>query len=176
MEDLPHPCFDGGEAGGYARKHDPFIVLTGLRQTASQCRRIVPLSTLATDERRHRLPDFTWITPNLCHDMHDCDPSTGDRFLAGLIPPLLRSLGPRGLLILTWDEGSSDNGCCRLAHGGHIATVLAGPLARSGARLQTPVDHFSVLQAVEDLFGLPRTGGAACGCTPSLGALLRRHG
>ena len=52
--------------------------------------------------------------------------AAGDRFLSRLVPPLLRALGPRGLLILTWDEGSSDDGCCRLAAGGHIATILAG--------------------------------------------------
>ena len=49
-----------------------------------------------------------------------------------LVPPLLRALGPRGLLMLTWDEGSSDDGCCRLASGGHIATIIAGGLARRG--------------------------------------------
>jgi len=104
--------------------------------------------------------------------MHDCDLRTGDRFLAGLLPALLRSLGQNGLLFLTWDEGSSDNGCCRLAGGGHIATIVAGPGARRGARLSTPVDHYSVLQTVEDLLDLPRLGGAACGCTPSLAPLL----
>jgi hypothetical protein len=75
-------------------------------------------------------------------------------------------------LILTWDEGSTDNGCCRLASGGHVATILAGPEAKSHARLRTPTDHYSVLQAIEDLFGLPRLRGAACPCTPSLQPLL----
>ena len=53
----------------------------------------------------------------------------GDAFLARLVPPLLRALGPRGLLVLTWDEGATDDGCCRLAAGGHIATIVAGALA-----------------------------------------------
>jgi hypothetical protein len=87
---------------------------------------------------------------------------------------LLRALGPRGLMVLTWDEGSSDDGCCRLASGGHVAAILAGGLARPGARMSTPVDHYSVLQMVEDLFGLPRLRGAACVCTPSLAPLLKR--
>jgi hypothetical protein len=38
----------------------------------------------------------------------------------------------------------------------------------------TPADHYSVLQAIEDLTGLPRLRGAACACTPSLAPLLRR--
>ena len=128
----------------------------------------MPFAQLAADERAGALPRFVWITPNLCHDMHDCSVATGDRFLAGLVPPLLRALGPRGLLFLTWDEGSSDDGCCRLASGGHIVTILAGGAARRGARLTTPTDHYSVLQTIEDLLGLPRLRGAACACTPSL--------
>ncbi len=173
MEDLPRPCFAGSSAGGYARKHDPFILYDKIRNDPGWCQRVVPYGDLGADERARALPRLLWITPNLCHDMHDCDPATGDRFLAGMIPPLLQSLGPRGLLILTWDEGSSDSGCCRLAHGGHIATILAGGLAKPGARLRTPVDHYSVLQTIEDLLALPRLAGAACACTPSVAPLLR---
>jgi hypothetical protein len=169
MEDLPHPCFTGAGAGEYAKKHDPFVYYRRLKA----CGRVVPLTELHADERTGALPTFIWITPNLCHDMHDCSPSTGDRFLAGLVPPLLRSLGQGGLLFLTWDEGSSDDGCCRLASGGHVATIVAGPGALRGARLRTPLDHYSILQAVEDLLDLPRLGGAACACTPSLAPLLR---
>jgi hypothetical protein len=168
MEDLPHPCFTGAGAGDYAKKHDPFVYY----RPRTGCQNVVPLTRLAADERAHALPRFIWITPNLCHDMHDCDPATGDRFLSRLVPPLLAALGRNGLLILTWDEGSSDDGCCRLASGGHIATIVAGPGARAGARFSTPTDHYSTLQTVEDLLGLPRLRGAACTCTPSLAPLL----
>jgi phosphatidylinositol-3-phosphatase len=168
MEDLPHPCFGGASAGGYAKKHNPFAYYPGV-----PCSRVVPLSSLARDERARALPRFIWITPNLCHDMHDCGPAAGDRFLSRLLPPLLRSLGRGGLLFLTWDEGSSDDGCCRLASGGHIATIVAGPGARPGARMRAPADHYSLLQTVEDVLGLPRLRGAACSCTPSLAALIR---
>jgi hypothetical protein len=133
---------------------------------------VVPLSALYRDEARHSLPTFIWITPDLCHDMHDCDLRQGDRFLARLLPQLMHSLGGNALLFLTWDEGTTDNGCCRLARGGHIATIVAGPGARRAALLPMPVDHYSVLQTIEDLLDLPRLGGAACGCTPSLAPLL----
>jgi hypothetical protein len=172
MEDLPHPCFTGASAAGYAKKHDPFAYYTRIVNRPARCRRIVPLSRLAADERARALPRFVWITPNLCHDMHDCDVATGDRFLSRLVPPLLASLGPRGLLFITWDEGSSDDSCCRLAFGGHIVTIAAGSLARRGARLPAPADHYSLLQTLEDLFGLPRLRGAGCVCTPSMRPLL----
>jgi hypothetical protein len=172
MEGLPHPCFTGAAADDYASKHDPFAYYRALVRDPAACRRIIALSALHRDEARGSLPRFIWITPGLCHDGHDCDLRTADRFLAGLLPPLLRSLGRGGLLLLTWDEGTSDDGCCRLARGGHIATIVAGPGARRGALLPTPVDHYSVLQTIEDLLEVPRLGGAACGCTPSLAPLL----
>lgn len=172
MEGLPHPCFTGASADDYAKKHDPFVYYTGVTANRAWCSRIVPLAQLGRDERAHALPRFVWITPNLCHDMHDCSVATGDRFLATLVPPLLSALGPRGVLFLTWDEGSSDDGCCRLASGGHIVTIVAGGGARPGARLDAPVDHYSVLQTIEYLLGLPRLRGAACPCTPSLESLL----
>ncbi len=174
MEGLPRPCFSGAGAGEYAKKHDPFAYFTKIAGDRARCGHVVPLARLYADERDRGLPRFVWITPNLCHDMHDCDPPTGDRFLSKLVPPLLAALGRHGLLVLTWDEGTSDDGCCRLASGGHIVTILAGPGARAGARLGTPVDHYSVLQTIEDVLGLPRLRGAACACTPSLAPLLAR--
>jgi acid phosphatase len=174
MEDLPAACFTGSSAGGYAKKHDPFAYYTRITTSQGRCANIVPLTRLYSDERNATLPRFIWITPNLCHDMHDCSVSTGDRFLSTLVPGLLRSLGKGGLLFLTWDEGSSDAGCCRLASGGHIVTIIAGPEARAGARLAKPTDHYSVLQTIEDVLGLERLRGAACACTPSLAPLLAR--
>ncbi len=172
MENLPHPCFKGASAGDYAKKHDPFMYYRALVSRRTDCARVVPLDQLAADERADRLPAFIWITPNLCHDMHDCALSTADHFLARLLPPLLARLGHDGLLFLTWDEGSTNDGCCRLAAGGHIVTIVAGPGARRKGRLRTPVDHYSLLQTVEDLFGVSRLRGAACACTPSLRPLL----
>jgi len=173
MEDLPAPCFRGSDAGGYAKKHDPFMYYTRLTTQPAACRNVVGFAALSADERSRHLPRFAWITPNLCHDMHDCSPAVGDRFLARLVPPLLAALGPRGLLLLTWDEGSSNQGCCRLASGGHTALIAAGGQARRGAVLHSTTDHYSTLQAIEDLLGLRRLRGAACACTPSLAPLLR---
>jgi hypothetical protein len=174
IEGLPRPCFQGADAGRYAKRHNPFVYFTRVTSDRALCDRVVGLGELPADERSGNLSQFVWITPDVCHDMHDCSVATGDRFLSRLVPPLLRALGPRGLLLVTFDEGTSDRGCCRLAAGGHVATILAGSVARSGARLATPVDHYSVLQLIEDLLGLPRLRGAACACTPSLGPLLVR--
>jgi hypothetical protein len=172
MEGLPQPCFTGAGSGEYAKRHDPFVYYTRVTRNPALCNDVVPLTQLSADERSGKLPTYIFITPNVCHDMHDCSVATGDRFLAKLVPSLLSALGNRGLLILTWDEGASNNRCCKLAAGGHILTILAGGLARRAARLPTPADHYSVLALTEDLLGLPRLRGAGCACTPSLRPLL----
>jgi hypothetical protein len=64
--------------------------------------------------------------------------------------------------VLTWDEGSSDAGCCGgLAKGGRIPTVIAGAGVRHGASLTSSYTHYSVLRTIEDALGLPRLRNAA---------------
>jgi hypothetical protein len=162
MESMPRPCFRyaGEEYGAYAQRHNPFAYLSRVAGDPRRCAQVVGFDRLRADLRRG-LPRFSWITPNLCHDMHDCSVSEGDRWLRRIVPPLLRGLGRRGLLVVTFDEGTTGAGCCGEARGGRIATLLAGPLARRRARSDAPVDHYSTLATVEDLLGLPRLGRAA---------------
>jgi hypothetical protein len=174
LEDMPRPCFRGAGAGGYAKKHNPFAYYDDVAGDSRRCRRMVPFGQLATDLRRGALPTYAFISPNLCDDTHDCSVATGDRFLSGLVPGLLRALGPAGYLVLTWDEGSSDQGCCGASRGGHIATVVAGPPVRRGARDGRALDHYGVLRTVEDTLGLPRLGAAADARHGRLDGLFRR--
>ncbi len=173
LEDVPRPCFTGGSAGGYAKKHNPFAYYADVIADPARCRKLVGFDALAADLRGGALPTFAWLTPNLCDDGHDCSLRTADRFLARTVPALLRELGPRGFLVLTWDEGSSDAGCCGAAHGGRVATILAGPGVRRGARSSRPLDDYGVLATIEDALGLPRLAAAADPRAGSLAALLR---
>jgi phosphatidylinositol-3-phosphatase len=174
MEDIPRPCSQVAGAGNYAKKHDPFMYYDDIVRSPSRCRGVVGFGALASDLRRGTLPAFSFISPNLCHDMHDCGVATGDRFLSGLVPQLLHELGPHGFLVVTWDEGSSDAGCCVDAHGGRIATIVAGPGVRRGARSTSAVDHYGVLRTVENALGLPPLGGAAARRSGTLNALFTR--
>lgn len=122
-----------------------------------------------------RVPTYVWITPNVCNDTHDCGVAVGDRFLARTVPPLLRELGPRGFLLLTWDEGASKAGCCgTVARGGHIATIVAGPGVIPRSHLKSPVDHYGVLATIERALALPLLGGAAAPRNGRLDPLFRR--
>jgi hypothetical protein len=173
LEDMPSPCFRGAGAGGYAKKHNPFIYYKGVAGSASRCHRLVGFTQLAAALRSGTLPSYVWISPNLCDDGHDCGVAAGDHFLARTVPALLRELGPHGFLLLTWDEGVSNRGCCGVAHGGHIATILAGPDVRPGARGQTPVDHYGALATIEHALGLPPLAGAADPRSGRLESLFR---
>ena len=158
MGGMPSACFAGAFSGQYAKKHNPFAYYRSVVSNRKRCAsRIVPEERLASDLKAGRLPTYSFLSPGLCDDSHDCSIATGDRYLARMVPPILRALGPHGFLVITWDEGISNRGCCGgLAHGGRIPTVIAGPAVRRGAKLTTPVTHYSTLRTIEDALGLPR--------------------
>ena len=171
LEGEPRACFQGAAAGGYAKKHNPFIYYSDIERSPRRCGRLVGFSQLAADLRRGQLPTYTWISPNLCDDGHDCGVAGSDRFLARTGPALLRELGPQGMLVLTWDEGSSERGCCGgVARGGKVATILAGPDVRHGGLDGSPLDHYGVLGTIEEALGVPPLAGAA---DPSSGRLTQ---
>jgi hypothetical protein len=168
LEGLPSPCFMGASSGRYARKHDPFSYWPSTR-----CGHRASFVVLDSDLRHGTLPAFAFVTPDLCHDMHDCSVAEGDRFLAGLVPRLLTGIGPHGYVVLTFDEGSSGAGCCGgAAHGGEIATIVAGPDVVRGRAMSAALDHYGVLRTIEDTLGLPHLGAAANARNGSLRGLF----
>ncbi len=156
MEGLPHRCYRGDVAGDYVKRHNPFMYFPSIAASPRRCANVVGYPRLAADLRRDSLPTFAWVGPGLCHSAHDCGIGVADRRLARLVPRLSAELGPHGFLVVTFDEGSSDRGCCRVAHGGRVATILIGPDVRCGARLTRRADHYSLLATIERAFGLPR--------------------
>ena len=167
QEDMPSPCFAGTEAGKYAIKHNPFIYFMPICLDAQRCNRsIVPLTQLSSDIAANALPNYFFVTPNMCHDAHDCDIGIADTWLQGfmnwLMPPLDQS-GQPYLIVLTWDEGQGDHSCCGLPAeaGGRIATVLVSPQAKSGFQDNTPYTHYSLLKTIESAWGLPYLGHSA---------------
>jgi phosphatidylinositol-3-phosphatase len=179
MQGLPSPCFEGDEAGAlphlYAAKHDPFIHYIDIRSSPRLCGGIVPFARLGADLHHRALPRFSFISPDECFDMHSCPVGVGDAWLAAWVPRILQDLGSHDLLIVVFDEGTSGAGCCGAGiAGGHVAALIAGPGARHGVRIATPLDHYSILRLIEDVWGFRRLGHAADPSTPSIAAALRR--
>ena len=153
---LPAPCSAAARAGAYVKKVDPFLHLDSVRSSPLRCRRVVPLTQLNADLGGGRLPRFVMVTPDLRHDMHSGSIRQADTFLHRLDRQLLAASPRRSgiLLIVTFDEGSSDHGLHGRRGGGHVATIVVGPGVPAGAQDPAPYDHYALLRSLERRFGL----------------------
>ena len=163
LESMPSSCYVG-DAYPYMQKHNPFIYYNDVRTNAARCaEHVVPFTQLSTDLTNGTVPNFAWITPNMCNDMHDCSIATGDAWLANVVPGILASSAFQngGVLFITWDEGESSAGCCGNATGGQVATLVIAPNGIAGLRSTIAETHYSLLRTIEDAWGLSALGQAA---------------
>jgi hypothetical protein len=55
----------------YASKHNPFVLFNDIRSNPARLAHDKPYTALAGDlAKEQTTPNFVWITPNQCHDMH----------------------------------------------------------------------------------------------------------
>jgi len=54
----------------YASKHDPFVLFDDIRNNPARLAHVKPYTSLASDLNGKSAPDFAFIVPNQCHDMH----------------------------------------------------------------------------------------------------------
>src|SRR5207253_2686089 len=111
----------------------------------------VPYTALATDlANASTTPDFVYISPNLCSDMHSCSIGTGDTWLKNQLPKIFNSPAwttGNSVLFLTWDEDD-------FTTTNQVATVVIGPSAKAGYRSTTTYNHYSLLRTIESSWGL----------------------
>jgi hypothetical protein len=127
----------------FAKKHVPFLYFPGGPS------HVHPLAAF----NPRRLPAFAFVTPDLCHDMHDCSIGTGDRWLAKFIKPLLSV--KRTAVFIVFDEGSSN-----LGGGGQVALLVVGSSVKPHSRYTAPTSHYGLLRTTEDTLGLPHLGAS----------------
>jgi hypothetical protein len=149
-ESMPNNC-QLTNSGTYAVRHNPAAYYTNIR---TECGSLdVPLGSTPDLSAR-----FTFITPNLCNDTHDCSVSTGDTWLSGLLPKVFASAqyqAGRTAVFLTWDEDDS-------SMSNQIPTLVMAPSVVPGTRPTTTFNHYSMLRATEEMLGLsPLLGNAA---------------
>jgi phosphatidylinositol-3-phosphatase len=153
-EGLPRPGFTGCCTGRYAKKHVPFLYFRRVASRPAQLRRVVPLSRLPRDLAARRLPDFSLIVPDLCHDMHGCSVTAGDAWLGRFLPPLLENPElASGVVFVVFDEASR--------RGTFVPALALGPLVRRGSVFAGRTSHYGLLRTIEDAWGLPRLGRSA---------------
>jgi phospholipase C len=134
----------------YAQKHNPFMYFSDIRDSSERMNKIVPLTQLAEDLNSNNVPNFVWISPDQCHDMHGIsaasarlinDPGCatpasgldhsviqqGDTFLSTLIPEIMQSKAwtEKSAIIITWDEDdyAGFSGCCHSPTGVNGVTL-----------------------------------------------------
>jgi hypothetical protein len=158
MEDMPGVCA-ASDVGLYAAKHNPFVHYANIVNDPSRCNaHVVPFTSFYDDLRAGTLPSFTWITPNLCSDMHDCGVASGDQWLASVVPQIIGTPDfGTSVLFIVWDEGESNIG-----GGGLVPLVVVSPAVQSVRSTQS-ANHYDLLRTITDAFRVAPLGNAAAG-------------
>lgn len=152
-ESMTAPC-QQSSAGEYAVKHNPAAYYLGPgNQDRAACQADdVSFSEFGTDLVSGRLPTFSFITPNLCDDTHDCGVSTGDQWLSRQLPPILQSAAYRRgttAVFVIWDEYSP------------IPNIEIAPSVHPGTVVSQSFNDFALLRTTEEMLALPPLAGAA---------------
>ncbi|WP_377271200.1 alkaline phosphatase family protein [Peterkaempfera sp. SMS 1(5)a] len=147
-ETLPSQGSTTCSSGKYARKHNPWFGFSNVPTSSAHT-----FAQFPTDYTT--LPQVSFVTPNLCSDMHDCSVSTGDTWLKNNLGAYATwAKTHNSLLIVTFDEDNS-------LSGNRITTVLYGQPVAAGSSSATTYNHYNVLRTVEDLYGTSHAGNAA---------------
>jgi phospholipase C len=169
---LAHACGDQL----YERKHNPFISYADVQTNPTRVAKIVDLSQLNTDLAAGNVPDYVWISPDQCHDMHGRSTagacnfgnvqgliSTGDTFLKNTVGSIMSSSAWTGnsAIFITWDESDFTNtgpsgfgdtsGCCEAnPGGGHVVTIVISHSDHSARTSAVSYNHYSMLRTIQD--------------------------
>jgi hypothetical protein len=164
---MEKPCGLGSQdENEYAQKHDPFVYFDAIRLDPKRCdANVVSLFLLRTDIQEGTLPDYIFITPNMCNTAHDCKLLVTDAWIKNMLDRLIPALekdGPNYLIVLNWDEGQDNGSCCGLPEeaGGRIPVVMISPLLKSHVRDSTPYTHYSLLKTISKSWDLAYLGFA----------------
>lgn len=174
MQSMPSAGFTGGYAGLYGQKHDPFMYFASIRNNPARLQRIVPFTQFSADLASSDFPNFAWITPDVCNDMHgasncggyDALIAQGDAFIRSTVSAIMASPAwhEGSAIVLAWDESDASNaGCCK-------GPIGAGGVALGGGNVPLIVitsrgphhlvlakgsyNHYSLLATIEQLWGL----------------------
>ncbi len=179
---LDHAC--GNQL--YERKHNPFVSYADVQSNPARLANIVDFSQFSSDLANKNVPDYIWISPDQCHDMHGraatpsdpCDFSqvqsliaTGDAFLHSTVSAIMNSSAWTGnsVIFISWDESDftgsgfqgfgDDSGCCDSVPGqggGHVVTLTISHSDHSARTSNVAYNHYSMLATIQ--------GGWKLGC------------
>ncbi len=179
----PYGVVSGSTDKLYASKHNPFLNFlayygpaptspnfTPNKAQTRELKKMVPDTQLATDLADNRVPAFSFIVPDQCHDMHSTTscpsgPSliqAGDAYVAQTVSMIMSSRAWRdgnNAIVITWDENDYTSDQCNsgvpvASVGCQVATIVIANHGPHGLKYNVPANHYSLLLTIEDAFGL----------------------
>ena len=170
---LAHAC--GNQL--YERKHNPFVSYKDVQNNPARMANVVDFSQLTSDINGGAPPEYVWISPDQCHDMHGraadaTDPcafanvqeliAAGDAFLRDTVSKIMHSAAwahGNSTIVVTWDESdfpfNDVSGCCdAVPGGGHVVTLVISQSAPGAQTSNVAYNHYSLLSTVEHGWGL----------------------
>jgi phosphatidylinositol-3-phosphatase len=155
----------------YERKHNPFVSYMDVQTSPARMANLVDFGQLAVDLSSGQVPDYTWISPDQCNDMHGrsapaSDPcsfsnennliATGDAFLRSTVGMIMGSSAWTGnsVIFVTWDETefpfNDVSGCCdAVPGGGHVVTLVISHSGHSARTSGVAYNHYSMMTTIE---------------------------
>jgi hypothetical protein len=146
-------------SGLYVRKHNPFMLMTDVLNNPARLQHIKPLDALSTDLNSGNAPNYAFIAPDQCHDMHGVGNGAaygnpgcsyppnfvlnhyliqqGDATIKQLVTTIMSSKGwtADSVIAITWDENES-SGATNETRGYASATGCCGsPKGDGGGRV-----------------------------------------
>src|SRR6266568_3746107 len=135
--------------------HYPFIVFSDMK-TSARCANMLATTSPLDPEfvatlNGATLPNYVWLTPNDCDNMHSCSVATGDAYLATLVPLILSSrmfTTQNAALFIVFDEG---NDFCPTGNSSSDCVVAewSGPVVKKAYSSTTSYNHYSYLSTLE---------------------------
>jgi len=156
-ESMPKPC-TRHFTGPYAASHNPAVYYRDLPGCSTFD---VQFYQFQRDLDADSLPAFAFVTPNMCHSMHNCSVRSGDAWLARTVTRIAASAAYQSgttAVFVTFDEGerSGSDNCAFNTHdaGCHIATIVISPYTAPRTRSSAFFNHYSLLRTTEELLGI----------------------
>ncbi|MBV9446979.1 MAG: hypothetical protein JO345_13940 [Streptosporangiaceae bacterium] len=179
-ESVPTACYKGatffGATGEYKIGHNPAMPFASIADNPAKCDDVKPLSALVVS----KLPDVSFVTPNLCDDMHGVSASVasqhhytqcvtdpdlvkrGDSWIMKQVQKWTANDTNNVAVLIMFDEGehSDSTGRGGTKGGGHIYAVLTGKPV-TGGQNSGQYNAYNLLAGVEKTYSLTRLGNAA---------------
>ena len=149
----------------YVTKHNGIVNFADL-QTPTELAKMFPLTQLTTDLAAGAVPNFSYIVPNECNDMHGAPPwcvdsdntgtvqqswliAQGDKFVGSLVNQITSSSmwqTGNNAIVVTFDEGNTATS--------QIVTIVITNHGPRGVTNNTSFNHYSLLASLQQTFGL----------------------